>query len=92
VEKYVDAASDVAPGSLLLPLGTSDPLPPARVPSLEHAASDVAIARNGINIGNYQFAADHFPLTFRQQRGRRPVLTIAPPRTPPAAATATESN
>jgi len=69
VEAYVAAASGVAPGSALLPLGTSHPVPPARVPFLEHAASYVALARHGINLGNYQFAADHFPLTFRQRRG-----------------------
>ncbi len=69
LEEYVAAASNVPPGSVLLPLGTAGPVPPARVPFLEHAASYVAVARNGINLGNYQFAADHFPLTFRSRRG-----------------------
>ena len=68
VEGYVAAASDVAQGSALLPLGAAQPDPPARIPFLEHAASYVAIARDGINLGNYQFASDHFPLAFRQRR------------------------
>jgi hypothetical protein len=69
VDAYVAAASDVAPGSALLPLGTSQPLAPARIPFLEHAASYVAIGRKGINLGNYQFAANHFPLAFRRRPG-----------------------
>lgn len=67
VERFLRAASRVPSGSALLSLGAPASGTPSRLPFLEHAASYAAVARRGLNLTNYQFAADHFPFAFRER-------------------------
>ena len=66
--RHESIAARIEPGSRLLGLTFGDPEPtPVRARPWLHANGRIAMARNGVDVGNYEADTDHFQLRFRPE-------------------------